>query len=60
MQLPSLVNSLINEEEDLQIRFQDKLSLVFMIIGAVFLGMIAFAVVFNIFQFDQMEFETPF
>ncbi|NVM29353.1 MAG: hypothetical protein HWN65_10980 [Candidatus Helarchaeota archaeon] len=54
------LNSIILELEDDRIRFEDKLTLAFMIIGAIFFALIVVSLTLNLLRFEQVEFETPF
>ena len=54
------MNSLLSQEEPDKINFHDKLSLMFLVIGAIFLGMIVLTLTLNLLDFQTMEFETPF
>ncbi|MHA1129644.1 MAG: hypothetical protein ACTSQI_02780 [Candidatus Helarchaeota archaeon] len=57
MDLMSRVESLTDEDS---INFEDKISLLFLVMGAIFLAIIVIALTLNIFHFQQMEFESPF
>jgi len=50
---------LFQEDKD-KINFQDKLSLLFLIIGAIFIGLIVISMAINLINFQQVEFTTPF
>ena len=54
------LNSLIFQEQEDKINFQDKLSLLFLIIGAIFIGMIVITLAMNVLNFQQIQFTTPF
>lgn len=54
------LNSIIYDLENDRINFEDKLSLMFMIIGAVFLVLIVLSLFSNLLNFEQVEFTTPF
>jgi len=59
MTYTSLLNNL-NDIEDDRINFEDKISLLFMIIGAIFLVIIVVSLAMNFLQFQQVEFQSPF
>lgn len=52
--------SILYESENDRINFEDKLSLFFMIIGAIFFTLIIVSVVMNLLNFESVEFESPF
>jgi hypothetical protein len=54
------LNSLIFQEDADKINFQDKLSLLYLIIGAIFIGLIVTTLAMNLFNFQQIDFATPF
>ncbi|HUX99505.1 MAG TPA: hypothetical protein VMV49_08135 [Candidatus Deferrimicrobium sp.] len=54
------LQSIILDLEDEKITFEDKISLTFVIIGAIFFGLIVIALVMNALNFEQMEFDAPF
>ena len=54
------INSLVFAEDETEISFQDKISVAFVIMGAIFLGLLVIALIYNLFQFEQMEFTMPF
>ncbi len=54
------LNQFLNQTDDEKIAFQDKISLVFMIMGAIFLGLIVLTLAMNALNFQQVEFESPF
>jgi hypothetical protein len=54
------LNSLLAKEEPDKITFHDKLSLMFMVIGAIFVMMIVLALVVNLLNIQTVEFQTPF
>ena len=53
------LNSIILELEDDRIRFEDKLTLAFMIIGAIFFALIVVSLALNLLRFEQVEFDIP-
>ncbi|MFX1296913.1 MAG: hypothetical protein ACFFD2_18905 [Promethearchaeota archaeon] len=53
-------DSIIFDIEDEEINFEDKLSLLLILFGAIFFGIIVISVVLNLFQFEQMEVDLPF
>jgi len=56
----SFLNSILYELEDDHINFEDKLSLVFMVIGGIFFTIIIVSALLNALSFDSVEFDTPF
>jgi len=54
------LNSLLSQEEPDKITFHDKLSLIVLVIGAIFLGMIVLSLTLNLLDFETMEFNMPF
>jgi len=54
------LDSLLNQIENDEITFHDKLTLAFLVMGAIFLGIILVSVALNILHFQQIEFESPF
>jgi len=54
------LNSIVAQREPDKITFHDKLSLMFMVIGAIFVVMIVLALVANVLNIQPIEFTTPF
>jgi hypothetical protein len=54
------LNSQILQEDEEKINFQDKLSLLFLVIGAIFIGLIVISLAMNVLNLQQMDFATPF
>ena len=54
------LNSILREIEEDRIGFEDRISLVFMIMGGIFFALILVMMMLNVLQFEQMEFESPF
>jgi hypothetical protein len=54
------LNSILYDFENDRIGFEDKISLAFMVIGAIFIALIVLSVALNALQFNQVEFESPF
>ncbi|MDD1779323.1 MAG: hypothetical protein LUQ65_14240 [Candidatus Helarchaeota archaeon] len=48
------------QREPDKITFHDKLSLMFMVIGAIFVVTIVMAIAFNLLDIETMDFQTPF
>ncbi len=57
MDLISRIQSLTDED---RITFEDKMSLALIVMAAIFLAIIGVTLLLNVFQFEQMEFESPF
>ena len=54
------LNSIVAQREPDKITFHDKLSLMFMVIGAIFVVTIVMAIAFNLLDIETMDFQTPF
>lgn len=54
------LNSLLAQEEADKITFQDRLSLLFMVIGAIFAAIIILSLALSLLDIQPVEFEGPF
>lgn len=54
------LNAILSQEEPDKITFHDRLTLLFMIIGAIFFATIVLSLALNLLDFQTMDFQTPF
>lgn len=54
------LNSLVFQEDFDKIEFQDKLSLLFLIIGAIFIGIIVISLAMSVLNLQPGQFTSPF
>jgi hypothetical protein len=54
------LNSILAQEEPDKITFHDRLTLLFMIIGGIFLATIVLSLALNMLNIQTVEFQTPF
>ncbi len=54
------LNSLLSQQEPDKINFHDKLSLMVLVIGAIFFAMIVLTLTLNLLDFQTTEFNIPF